>query len=109
MATYSSILAWRVPWTEEPVGYSPWGCKGLDMTEYVCTHEPQSEKQKFSGLNLSKRLEKRKKLGMMTQICLVWATEYVIMISENRRNICISYLKCQWTECSNQNTEWQTG
>ena len=23
---------------------------------------------------------------MMTQICLVWATEYVIMISEIRRN-----------------------
>ena len=27
MATYSSILAWRIPWTEEPGGYSPWGCK----------------------------------------------------------------------------------
>ena len=27
MATYSSILAWRIPWTEEPVGYSPWGHK----------------------------------------------------------------------------------
>ena len=25
MATYSSILAWRIPWTEEPAGYSPWG------------------------------------------------------------------------------------
>ena len=23
MATHSSILTWRVPWTEEPVGYSP--------------------------------------------------------------------------------------
>ena len=23
MATHSSILAWRIPWTEEPVGYSP--------------------------------------------------------------------------------------
>ena len=23
MATHSSILAWRIPWTEEP-GYSPW-------------------------------------------------------------------------------------
>ena len=22
MATHSSILAWRIPWTEEPVGYS---------------------------------------------------------------------------------------
>ena len=28
MATYSSILAWRIPWTEEPGGlYSPWGHK----------------------------------------------------------------------------------
>ena len=30
MATHSSILAWRIPWTEEPgelatVHYSPWG------------------------------------------------------------------------------------
>ena len=25
MATHSSIPAWRIPWTEELVGYSPWG------------------------------------------------------------------------------------
>ena len=24
-ATHSSILAWRLPWTEESGGYSPWG------------------------------------------------------------------------------------
>ena len=24
---------WRIPWTEEPVGYSPQGCKELDITE----------------------------------------------------------------------------
>ena len=24
MTTHSSILAWKIPWTEEPVGYSPW-------------------------------------------------------------------------------------
>ena len=35
MATHSSILAWRIPWTEEPVGYSLWGCKELDMTEQI--------------------------------------------------------------------------
>ena len=23
MATHSSILAWKISWTEEPVGYSP--------------------------------------------------------------------------------------
>ena len=33
MATHSSILAWTISWTEELVGYSPWGCKELDMTE----------------------------------------------------------------------------
>ena len=34
MATHSSILAWRIPWTEEPAGlYSPQGCKESDMTE----------------------------------------------------------------------------
>ena len=27
MATPSSILAWRIPWTQEPEGYSPWGCQ----------------------------------------------------------------------------------
>ena len=32
MATHSSILAWRIPWTEEPV-YSPWGHKESDTTE----------------------------------------------------------------------------
>ena len=32
MATHSSILAWRVLWTEEPHvhGYSPWGLKKWD-------------------------------------------------------------------------------
>ena len=35
MATHSSILAWRIPWTEEPGSYSPWGCKELDMREQL--------------------------------------------------------------------------
>ena len=30
MATHSGIFAWEVQWTEEPGGYSPWGCKELD-------------------------------------------------------------------------------
>ena len=34
MATHSSILAWKIPWTEELlVGYSPWGWKESDTTE----------------------------------------------------------------------------
>ena len=33
MATHSSILAWRIPWTEEPGCYSPWAHKEMDTTE----------------------------------------------------------------------------
>ena len=42
MATHSNILAWEIPWTEEPVGCSSWGCKESDMT-----HELNNNK----GLN----------------------------------------------------------
>ena len=37
MATHSSILAWRIPWTEEPGGVvkSPWGRKKSDMMEQL--------------------------------------------------------------------------
>ena len=32
MATHSSILAWKIPWTEELGGYSSQGHKELDVT-----------------------------------------------------------------------------
>ena len=40
MASHSSILAWRVLWTEEPGGLSPWGHKESDMTEQLSTAQP---------------------------------------------------------------------
>ena len=33
MATHSSTLAWKIPWTEEPGGCSPWGRQESDTTE----------------------------------------------------------------------------
>ena len=49
MATHSSILAWRIPWTAETVGYSSWSCKELDTTEQlthsvscICIHTTSS-------------------------------------------------------------------
>ena len=33
MAAHCSIAAWRIPWTEEPEGYSPWGPEESDVTE----------------------------------------------------------------------------
>ena len=33
MATLSRILAWRIPWTEEPGGLQPTGLQELDTIE----------------------------------------------------------------------------
>ena len=39
MATHSSILAWRIPWTEEPGGvFSSWSHKNSDTTEQLNTY-----------------------------------------------------------------------
>ena len=35
MATHSSILAWKIPWTESLAVYSSWGCKESDMTDFT--------------------------------------------------------------------------
>ena len=38
MVTHSSILAWRIPWSEEPSRlHSPWGHKEADTTEQLST------------------------------------------------------------------------
>ena len=33
METHSSILSWRVPWTEGPGRLQFWGCKELDVMQ----------------------------------------------------------------------------
>ena len=38
MATHSSILAWRIPWTEELGGLQSTGGKESDMTERLHFH-----------------------------------------------------------------------
>ena len=35
MALHSSILAWRIPWAEEPGGLQSTGCKELGMTKQL--------------------------------------------------------------------------
>ena len=40
MATHSSILAWRIPWTEEPAGVQSMGFPTVghnSVTEYIFT------------------------------------------------------------------------
>ena len=38
MATHSSILAWRIPWTEEPGRLLSMGSQESDMTEQLLLH-----------------------------------------------------------------------
>ena len=42
MATHSSILAWRTPWTEKLAGYSLWDHKELATTEWLTLSSPLS-------------------------------------------------------------------
>ena len=44
MATHSSILAWRIPWTEELGGLQSMGHKESDMTERLHFHFLKKEK-----------------------------------------------------------------
>ena len=68
MATHSSILAWGIPWTEEPGGlYSPWGRKESDTTEPLmlslsgikdpacCTVQPKSKTNRQTKVCLQGR------------------------------------------------------
>ena len=44
MTTHSSILAWKKSHGQRSlVGYSPWGCKELDMTEQLTWREPKAQ------------------------------------------------------------------
>ena len=57
MATHSSILAWWIPWTEEPVGPQSMGLKESDMTEQLSLSSDEKRKLYYyiSTLLLVKR------------------------------------------------------
>lgn len=38
-----SVLTWEMPWIEELVGYSPWGQKELDATEWLSAMHHHTE------------------------------------------------------------------
>ena len=52
MATHSSILSWRIPWTEEPGRLQSIGLKESDTTEstkHICTKRKVLDSVVFSG------------------------------------------------------------
>ena len=78
MATYSSILAWRVPWTEEPGRIQSMGCKDLDTTDrlilslfsYICIY--------INTMEYYSAIKKKKILPFST----TWVDLEDIMLSE---------------------------
>ena len=66
MATHSSILAWRIPWTEEPGGLQSMGSQrvGHDLaTECACMHALSNVWHLTQCLSLSRGL-----INMLTNI-----------------------------------------
>ena len=51
MATHSSILAWRIPWTEEPGGAIPWSHKRVGQ-DLATKNKPQCGSYQLSVLIL---------------------------------------------------------
>ena len=46
MATHSSILAWRIPWTEEPGRLQSTGLQESDTTKQLSTHTKEGAEGK---------------------------------------------------------------
>ena len=66
MATHSSILTWRIPWTEEPGGlYSSWGRKESDVTEVTEHTHTHTHTHTHPMLNLT---EERSFLYIFTHL-----------------------------------------
>ena len=60
MATHFSILAWKIPWREEPGGYLTF--------KYLIElgHEPFKEKSYLENLSYLERLNKKKNITFVT-------------------------------------------
>ena len=50
MATHSSILAWRIPGTEEPVGLQFMGSQRVRYREQTCSYQRREERE-FDSLH----------------------------------------------------------
>ena len=79
MASHSSILAWRIPWTEEPGGLQFIGSQriGHDRGTYTHTHNTLFKKMEviLNGEKLSRRAEARKCKPTVKKTSVILAVE----------------------------------
>ena len=65
MATHSSILAWRIPWTEEPGGLQSVGSQS-DMTEQPTQVQTENTLNYLNKTDISHILKLRKRTQEVT-------------------------------------------
>ena len=68
MATHSSVLAWRIPRTEETAGCSPWGCKESDVTEQPSTHASTLRWGKTAGVGALLLSHRGVRVGLFNRV-----------------------------------------
>ena len=49
MATHSNIIAWQIPWTEEPGGYSPEGHKESERSKVTKQRHIHGDRKQVKG------------------------------------------------------------
>ena len=59
MTTNSSILAWRVPWTEEPVRLHSKGVKSQTQLKQLSTHASRCSKRSEKMKKQRKQVDRR--------------------------------------------------
>ena len=67
MATHSSILAWRIPWTEEAGRLQSMGCKESDMTERLSLHFTLPRVRHMSSRKSCEECHRIPKKGLYSQ------------------------------------------
>ena len=89
MATHSSVLAWIIPWTEEPGGLHPWAQKESDRAEQLTDYfhfppplldNPAFKKSVYIGLkqHICSQVNLRKRfLVAPARICFISLREVV--------------------------------
>ena len=64
MATHSSILAWKIPWTEEPGGLQSMGCQESDTSERLTLVH-------VSAFDYQVRKDKKKQIEFLFSLLLL--------------------------------------
>ena len=65
MATHSSILAWRIPWTEKPGGLQPVRSQESDTTERLSMHSTQHCVRYSKCLEVAQMVNSAGNLGLI--------------------------------------------